>query len=97
MTNLFAWRSKDPLEMKGAANPVGEDNDKHLAECASGAGMVLAAWGTCGNHLDRARIVGRLIARARVGIMCIGFNADGSPKHPLYISAVTRPVEFPVA
>lgn len=96
MTNVFAWRATDPVNMKGAAKPIGEDNDRHLIQSAQGAGMVLAAWGKYGNHLDRNRAVGRMLSAAHIGIMCLGFNSDDSPKHPLYLAANTRPVEFPV-
>lgn len=88
MTNLFAWRDTKPSEMIKAVEPVGVENDKWLAEIAKDAGMIVAAWGTHGWHMNRAGIV---IAEFP-GIHCLRKNKDGSPQHPLYVPASTLPI-----
>jgi hypothetical protein len=41
----------------------------------------------------RGAQVARLLAAAGIGLRCFAINADGSPKHPLYVrrDAVLRP------
>ena len=95
MTNLFAWRDTDPAKIKAAVEPVGARNDEWLWRTAQGAGTILAAWGAHGSHLDRAGHVLRTLAAARnPKVHCLGTNADGSPKHPLYVASKTVPVIF---
>ena len=93
MTNLFAWRDTLPENMKKEISPIGPDNDLHLTTIGRDAGMILAAWGKHGKHLDRGKrvalMVGHLYPR------CLKKNQDGSPQHPLYVPAATQPIPFP--
>ena len=47
----YAFRTKDPKVMMAAADPVGPDNDRVLADVA---GTVVAGWGT---NADPARVI----------------------------------------
>ena len=60
--NLFAWRARDPAQLLRVRDPIGPDNDHWLQRLAEGADLVLAAWGTKGDWLNRAESV-----RARLG------------------------------
>lgn len=91
MTNIFAWRNTDPAKMKATAEPVGPENDAHLARLASAAGLVVAAWGTHGAHLGRGEAVRKLIKN----LHCLKLTADGSPSHPLYLPKTLTPAPFP--
>lgn len=92
MANLFAWRDTLPRNMKRAHDPIGPENDRYLTEAALGAGLILAAWGRHGSHLNRGNVVRAMIEdTAFRALNCLGYNADGSPKHPLYIPATTIP------
>ncbi len=94
MANLFAWRDTDPRKMKLAADPVGPENDHRLANLAAGAGLIVCAWGAHGGHRERA---GEVVRNLRgLSLQCLGTNANGSPKHPLYLSSLTLPRPFPV-
>lgn len=95
MTNLFAWRATKPEDMKLVDNPVGEDNQHHLLQCANGAGLVLAAWGTHGSFRSQDLTVRQWMASIAAQMHCLGRNSDDSPKHPLYIPANTQPIPFP--
>lgn len=87
MTNAFAYRATDPGVMKVQPDPVGRANDRWLGEIAAAAGIVVAAWGVHGAHLDRDRQLA-----ARLGkLHCLGTTRDGHPRHPLYVRADTRP------
>ncbi len=91
MLNLFAWRDTDPTGMKRATDPVGPDNDHWLQEGTAGAGTVIAAWGSHGNHLGRAKQVLQTLIRVRA----LRLNQDGSPGHPLYIPYSAKPFKLP--
>jgi hypothetical protein len=55
MTNLFAYRARDPLVMKSAVDTIGPENDQWLAFCAKEASMIVAAWGVDGRSLGAER------------------------------------------
>lgn len=95
MLNLFAWRDTKPADMKKAAEPVGEDNDFHICSIARGAGLVLAAWGTNGWHLDREGKVIQLAKAVPFHMHCLAYNDDGSPMHPLYTPKTSTPLPWP--
>lgn len=88
MTNIFAWRDTDPEKMKKVADPIGPDNDKWLQEIASQAGIVIAAWGKHGSHLYRGIKVKQMLPN----LHHLKLNSDGSPAHPLYLSAKLKPL-----
>lgn len=87
MLNLFAFRATDPKVMKGEADPI--EHDKYLNwidELAFGFHPVVACWGTHGSHLGRGADVSEYFNH----LQCLGKNADGSPKHPLYLKSDTK-------
>lgn len=90
MTNLFAWRDTDPQKMKAQPDPVGAENDRWLIEIAKHAGMILAAWGKHGAHMNRAAHVVKMLP----AIHALWVNADGTPKHPLYCRADLIPFPY---
>jgi len=90
MTNIFAFRSTDPVKMKQQIHPVGPYNDKWLSEMSIGAGIVIAAWGTHGGHQDRARYVTQTMPL----LMCLGLTKEGHPRHPLYVRADQQLIRF---
>lgn len=100
MTNLFAFRATLPKDMLTCPNPIGEvgtfltpsgveftnRNDFWLWTAMKSSGLCVAAWGRDGRHLYRGAKVKLLLG---TGIKCFGKNADGTPKHPLYLKAQT--------
>jgi hypothetical protein len=90
--NLFAFRATDPKDMERAADPIGAENDQHLNAASFRVnGPLVAAWGAHRSAVDRARYV---TAFLRWPMLCLGTTADGSPRHPLYVSADTPLVPF---
>lgn len=87
MTNLFAYRATDPQEMKRAPKPVGPDNDATLLRHASAAGVVIAAWGAHGAHLNRAQMVRETLP----ALHYLRLTKDGHPGHPLYLPKTLVP------
>lgn len=90
MTNIFAYRATDPAVMKAQPDPIGPDNDRHLKQIADGAGIVVAAWGSHGEHMGRGAEVARLIP----GLHCLHLTKAGHPGHPLYLKASLAPVPW---
>lgn len=90
MTNLFAFRSTDPRGMRRASHPIGVDNDKWLLRCASGAGIIIAAWGKNGPFMGRSEAVIKMLPTLHY----LRLNDDGTPEHPLYIPAITKPRRY---
>ncbi len=75
LANLFAWRARDPAQLLRVHDPIGPDNDHWLQQLADGADLVLAAWGTKGDWLNRAESV-----RVQLGPWhCLGLSRQGAP------------------
>ena len=89
MTNIFAYRSTDPLAMKAIDEPIGQDNSEHLLECARHASVIVAAWGTHGTHRGRADEVRALLGPR---LHCLKLTKDGHPAHPLYLPKTLTPI-----
>lgn len=85
VTNIFALRATDPMVMLRHPSPVGMDNDLHILEQARQASQIILAWGTHGSHLGRVQEVLEVLSSVETPCVCLGTNADGSPKHPLYV------------
>lgn len=96
MVNLFAFVSPFPKDLLTAADPIGPDNDRHIAECArlEDTTHVVAMWGCHGRLRDRDRQVMDLLASK---LSSLGVNRDGTPKHVLYLPNGTSLQPFPAA
>lgn len=90
MANLFAYRSTDPKELKGIADPVGRDNDEYLLDAHRKAGITVLAWGNGGTYLNRGDIVSKMLP----GAAHLRITKQGQPQHPLYLPKNTRPMAF---
>lgn len=87
VVNLFAVRSTDPSKLREFEDPVGPENDAHIAAAAKRAARIVVAWGGSGLM---TRAVGRARARAVLGLLgaplsCLGTTEAGWPLHPLYL------------
>lgn len=92
--NLYAIRATDPGDLgrfhSAGVDVVGPSNDAYVQDAITCADLVWCAWGSPKSprppRIDnRIRIVSEAIQRARVRAVCLGFNADGNPKHALYL------------
>lgn len=90
VVNLFALRTPHPERLMYAADPIGRRNDEMILAAARDADFRVAAWGKHGAHLGRAERVRTILAGMELHVL--GLNADGSPRHPLYIPRTTAPV-----
>lgn len=89
VVNLFALRSTDPAVLARVRDPIGPDNDTHLADALTSGALVLAAWGAGGALRGRGGAVTAMIRDLRVRAWCLGRTATGQPRHPLYLPRTT--------
>jgi len=92
ITNLFAYRATEPMDMKQFEAPIGIENDRHIVESATASAMVICGWGTHGKFLERDEHVKSLLRDNGIKPYCLKINADKSPSHPLYLSSKLRPL-----
>lgn len=100
IVNLFAIRGTDPKIVMKSSDPVGPMNDHHIVKATAGCRELIAAWG-CGGHMKgnralRPGAVMSMLASAAIPVNCLGYSADGSPRHPLMLAYTTPREEFTV-
>ncbi|WP_375450930.1 DUF1643 domain-containing protein [uncultured Devosia sp.] len=94
--NVGDYRATDPKALLGpgviASSPA---NLPSLVAAAKGASLVVLCHGKLNRALlAPARELVTALRHHAVPIMCFGTNADGSPKHPLYLRLDTPLVEY---
>jgi hypothetical protein len=94
VVNLFAYRTASVAELFQARDPVGPDNDRHLAGIGRRVAAVVLAWGVHGTRHGRAGGVLDLLAGCRAPLLCLGTTRGGHPRHPLYLPGSIRPARF---
>jgi CTP:molybdopterin cytidylyltransferase MocA len=92
--NLFGLQAADPMRLASVADPIGADNDAHLAAVGADNDLVLLAWG---NHpdLDRARAIARMLWQLSEhcggSLAVLGWTERGQPRHPLHAPKDSTP------
>jgi hypothetical protein len=97
--NVMDYRATNQKDLRGAGvEPCSFANEATIYEFARRAKLVIAAWGKLPISLigfaDAAR---RAVEVAEKELLCLGFNKDGSPKHPLYVKGDTPFIKYPQA
>lgn len=107
--NLYGWREPKPAlmwaEHRAGVDIVGPHNDDAirtmLTMLARDGGVALACWGRMHASGDKALQEQRVFAVCRLAVeigvqwQCLGKNADGSPKHPLYLPKTAQLEPWP--
>lgn len=91
MTNLFAIRATKPKTMLAHNQPIGFDNDKWIDSIAKNAGIIIAAWGAHGGHINRDK---EIMARFE-NLKCFEILKSGKPKHPLFVKSNKTLLDYP--
>jgi len=92
MGNLYAFVSTDPKALLNNDNSVGEFTDYYLKQMVMLSNRQLCGWGSFKPVAKRAPVVLSMIKEP----YCLGINADGQPKHPLYVSYDTPIIKYKV-
>lgn len=92
VVNARAWRATDPKDVPEDPAAVGPHTDEHIQSALRTADLVVCGWGKLGGA--RGPAVLRLIRATGKVPHAIALNKDGSPQHPLYLSASLKP--FPM-
>lgn len=86
VVNLFALRSTDPAALTSHPDPVGPQNDVHIALALDRQpAVVIAAWGAHPFAKPRAAQVAGLLTAHGGQPQCLGVTKNGDPRHPLYV------------
>lgn len=93
VANLYALRATNPADLWKHPDPVGPDNDEHLAALILTHETVVCAWGANAKP-ERVEQVRKMFHRLSRPV-CLGVTKDGAPRHPLYIRADQRLVDWP--
>lgn len=93
VTNLFAFRATEPSDLKKYTEPIGEQNDQYLTDCAKRSKIVVIAWGNHGDFLGRDQDVIKLLSKIQTP-HCLEITKLGNPKHPLYIKRTAKLFPF---
>lgn len=87
--NPFAYRATDVAELGAAADPVGPENARHLADIIAAADILVPCWGNRSkvprflrHHLDGLQQ--RLFASGKP-VHTFGLTKSGDPAHPLML------------
>ncbi len=91
VVNLYAHRAPDPKDLLRCSDPVGESNDKYISKNVEEADLFIAGWGRKRKGLVRDNFVLDILRSSGIVIKTLGVNADGTPKHPLYLRKKTNP------
>ncbi len=101
MLNLFGFRATDRNAMKRDPAPIAHAagpraNDQHLRRTVKRThqlgGIVVAAWGSDGGHLNRATVVRTLLAPFSLHYLAL--TKAGEPGHPLYLKGDLSPIPW---
>ena len=93
VVNLYAFRATKPADLWRATDPVGPDNDAHIAATvrAEHVTKVIAAWGKNAKP-DRILAVTRIVRDWNPrALHALRVSKDGTPNHPLYLPGALRP------
>jgi hypothetical protein len=91
VTNIFAYRSTEPKELKKCLDPIGFCNDSHIIDASRMAKDTICGWGKYGEYLDRGARVLDLLKFWGIKVKALRVNKGGTPAHPLYIGYDVKP------
>lgn len=87
ITNLFAFRSSDPKDLRSAPDPIGSLNDLDLITCAHNSCLIVCGWGADPFAQEQARRVKSMLRERGYAnkTHVLRLTKSGAPGHPLYL------------
>jgi hypothetical protein len=96
MTNLYPHRATDPRQLQPIPEVVGHINARWLKCAVEESSLIVAAWGAGANPEFAFEVWSQLSAHnPHRTFRCLGRTKDGSPRHPLYLPAITELEPWP--
>ena len=94
--NLYGLRSTDPTALYPPAtlDPIGRENLAEIVAAANLSAGIILGWGDHGEKVQPGWPRTVLMGIKHKPLFTLGLNADGAPKHPLYIGYHCQPKEF---
>lgn len=93
--NVMDYRATSPKQLLAqGVNPCSDENREVIRRAAESAAKIIVCWGKLHRPLRRYADNTLGILRGRE-LWCLGKNADGSPRHPLYLPGATPLEKFP--
>ena len=86
IANLYGLVSKNPGALRRHSDPVGPDNDRHLAAVCSENDLTVLAWGpdACADRVHAVtQMLRRLIGSHGGSLAVLGWTQGEQPLHPL--------------
>lgn len=94
VVNLYALRVTDSnLLFRLSGDIVGDQNNNWLGAALAHNDEIVCAWGIKAKP-STVKKFKELAAICHCKLLCLGQNKNGSPKHPLYLSATTQRQPF---
>jgi hypothetical protein len=90
MLNLFPYVTAYPEELERIWVTMDGDNLAWIKKISDKCDKIIFAWG----NFPEAQVRGKEIAQMIPNAYALAINRNGSPKHPLYVKADTKPVPY---
>lgn len=92
VVNLYGFVATKPADLFRTENPVGPENDAHIALAAGAATRIVLAWGAEPPHPERVRTVLAILRRngGAQPLYCLGRTRGGDPRHPVRLAYATE-------
>lgn len=96
--NPFAFRSPHVKDLESAADPVGPENDAHIAQIVQDADILVPCWGPQTKVHRRLRYrfaeVEAVLRASGKPVKVFGLSKSGDPVHPLMLPYTTQLIDW---
>jgi hypothetical protein len=89
--NISPFISTDPDKLASCVQDVYDENHVFIEAAAGRAQLHVAAWGSFSGVLPGERL---WVKSHITNLFCLGVNADGEPKHPLYLPKTAKLIPY---